>query len=118
MPCANTHRRSASAKPSERRFGRSRPMRELTVNAKKSKRVRDAIDGARVKLWFMIRTLYIEDEKNPAEAEFCSAIDLITRILSDPDADELVRKYASSTSFQEDGRLFSRLLDDCQVRWN
>jgi hypothetical protein len=71
-------------------------MRELTVNAKKAKRARDAIDKARVKLWFMIRTLYIEDEKNPAEAAFCSAIDLITRILSDPNADELVRKYASS----------------------
>src|SRR5262249_59077 len=55
---------------------------------------REAVDAARVSLWFMISRLNINDEKNPAEAEFYHALNLVTRILNDTDADKLVAKYA------------------------
>jgi hypothetical protein len=73
-------------------------MRNPPVNAAaaEAKCVRDAVDAARTSLWFMIRRLHIDGEKNPAEDAYCSAVDLVTRILNDADADRLVRKYASA----------------------
>src|SRR5262245_10196990 len=54
------------------------------------------MDAARRDLWFMIRLLHIHDEKNPAETTFYSAVNLVTRILNDADAGNLVCKYASA----------------------
>jgi len=74
-------------------------MRDPTVSANpaaEKKRVRDSVDAARTQLWYMVRELYLYDEKNPAAAAFYSARDLLTRILNDVDADNLVRKYASA----------------------
>jgi hypothetical protein len=74
-------------------------MRDPTVNARaaaETKRVRDyAIGKAKCELWFMINRLHLE-EKNPAEAAYYSALNLTLRTLKDPDADKLVRKYASA----------------------
>lgn len=60
-----------------------------------ARRVEDAVAKAKRDLWVMINRLHLE-EKNPAEAAYYQAIDLTTRILNDPDADKLVRKYASA----------------------
>jgi hypothetical protein len=74
-------------------------MRDPTVDARaaaETKRVRDyAIGKAKCELWFMINRLHLE-EKNPAEAAYYSALNLTLRTLKDPDADKLVRKYASA----------------------
>jgi hypothetical protein len=69
-------------------------MRDPATNIAEKQRVSDAIGSARHQLWFMIGRLHIDDVKNPAEATLYQAIDFVTRILSDPDADRLVRKYA------------------------
>jgi hypothetical protein len=71
------------------------------VNAAEANRRRDyAIGKAKCELWFMINRLHLE-EKNPAEAAYYHALDRTLRILNDPDADKLVRKYACAADARD-----------------
>jgi hypothetical protein len=84
-------------------------MRDPTVNATvaaEAKRIRDAVDEGRYYLFSMFRWLR-HDEKNPAAARYKYAISLLVRILNDPGADSLVRKYESAPDAR--GKILSAL---------
>jgi hypothetical protein len=71
-------------------------VRKPTINpgaAAEERRIRDAVDKAKRDLWFLINRLHLQ-EKNPAEANYYQALDFTARILNDPNADPLIRKYA------------------------
>jgi hypothetical protein len=78
----------------------------VKATAAEKKRVRAAVDAARSMLWFAIRRLHIDDEKNPADAAHFSMVGIFTCILNDTsDAD--LQKYASAPDARN--RLLSAL---------
>jgi len=79
-------------------------MRDPTVKAAavaEAKRVSDAVDAAGYELFSMIRWAR-HDKENPAEVTYYSCLNLITRILNDPDADKLIRKHVSPVKIEPD----------------